>query len=69
MPVCLFVYVCVRARSVAELMINVDSQQTLLLVGVGMHGAAPSAPTFARFAKGCQCSHSGIEVRRDRRGS
>ena len=46
------VCVCVRARSVAELMIYVDSQQTLVLAGVGMDGAAPSAPTFARFAKG-----------------
>ena len=36
----------------AELMIHVDSQQTLVLAGVGMDGAAPSAPTFARFAKG-----------------
>ena len=43
---------CVRARSVAELMIYVDSQQTLVLAGVGMDGAAPSAPTFARSAKG-----------------
>ena len=36
----------------AELMIHADSQQTLVLAGVGMDGAAPSAPTFARFAKG-----------------
>ena len=49
----LFILVlCVRARSEAELMIYVDSQQTLVLAGVGMDGAAPSAPTFARFAKG-----------------
>ena len=33
-------------------MIYVDSQHTLVLAGVGMDGAAPSAPTFARFAKG-----------------
>ena len=52
MPVCVYVYVCVRVRSLAELMIYVDSQQTLVLAGVGMDGAAPSAPTFARFAKG-----------------
>ena len=52
--VCVCVCVCVRvcARSMAELMIYVDSQQTLVLAGVGMDGAAPSAPTFARFAKG-----------------
>ena len=50
--VCVCVCMCVRARSVAELMIYVDSQQTLVLAGVGMDGAAPSAPTFARFAKG-----------------
>ena len=50
--VCVFVCTCVRARSVAELMIYVDSQQTLVLARVGMDGAAPSAPTFARFAKG-----------------
>ena len=31
---------------------NQNSQQTLVLAGVGMDGAAPSAPTFARFAKG-----------------
>ena len=55
--VCVYVRVSVcvrarsRARSVAELMIYVDSQQTLVLAGVGMDGAAPSAPTFARFAK------------------
>ena len=49
---CVCVCVCVRACSVAELMIYVDSQQTLALAGVGMDGAAPSAPTFARFAKG-----------------
>ena len=36
----------------AELMIHVDSQQTLVLAGVGMDGAALSAPTLARFAKG-----------------
>ena len=58
MPVCVYarVCVCVCMRlctcSVAELMIYVDSQQTLVLAGVGMDGAAPSAPTFARFAKG-----------------
>ena len=46
------VCVCVCECSVAELMIYVDSQQTLVLAGVGMDGAAPSAPTFARFAKG-----------------
>jgi hypothetical protein len=50
--ICPCVCTCVRARSVAELMIYVDSQHTLVLAGVGMHGAAPSAPTFARFAKG-----------------
>ena len=50
--VCVYVCMCVRARSVAELMIHVDSQQTLVLAGVRMDGAAPSAPTFARFAKG-----------------
>ena len=50
--VCVFVCMCVRARSVAELMIYADSQQTLVLTGVVMDGAAPSAPTFARFAKG-----------------
>ena len=48
MCVCVCVYVC----AMAELMIHVDSQQTLVLAGVGMDGAAPSAPTFARFAKG-----------------
>ena len=31
---------------------NQNSQQTLVLAGVGMDGAALSAPTFARFAKG-----------------
>ena len=31
---------------------NQNSQQTLVLAGVGMDGAAPSAPTFARFVKG-----------------
>ena len=36
----------------AELMIYVDSQQTLVLAGAGMDGAEPSAPTFARFVKG-----------------
>ena len=46
------VRMCERARSEAELMIYVGSQQTLVLAGVGMDGAAPSAPTFARFAKG-----------------
>ena len=46
MPVCVYVYVCVRVRSLAELMIYVDSPQTLVLAGVGMDGAAPSAPTF-----------------------
>ena len=50
--VCVCVCTCVRARSVAELMTYVDSQQTLVLAGVGMDGAAPSTPTFARFAKG-----------------
>ena len=51
--VCVCVCVYVRARALgAELMIHVDSQQTLVLAGVGMDGAAPSAPTFARFAKG-----------------
>ena len=30
---------------------NQNSQQTLVLAGVGMDGAALSAPTFARFAK------------------
>ena len=69
--VCVRVCVCACARSVAELMIYVGSQQTLVLEGVGMDGAAPSAPTFARFAKGVSAaiiSHNGIEVRRDRRG-
>ena len=51
-PVCACVCMCVCARSVAELMTYDDSQQTLVLAGVGMDGAAPSAPTFARFAKG-----------------
>ena len=63
---------CVCARSGAEPMIYVDSQQTLVLAGVGMDGAAPSAPTFPRFAKGVSAAimnHYGIEVRRDRRGS
>ena len=50
--VCPCVCVCVYVCAMAELMIHVDSQQTLVLAGVGMHGAAPSAPTFARFAKG-----------------
>ena len=31
---------------------NQNSQQTLVLAGVGMDGAALSAPTLARFAKG-----------------
>jgi hypothetical protein len=30
---------------------NQNSQQTLVLAGVGMDGAALSAPRFARFAK------------------
>ena len=51
MPVCVCMCTGVCARSVAELMIYVDSQHTLVLAGVGMDGAAPSAPTFARFAK------------------
>ena len=50
--VCPCVCVCVCVCAMAELMIHVDSQQTLVLAGVGMDGAAPSAPTFARFAKG-----------------
>ena len=50
--VCVCVCTCVRARSVAELMIHVDSQHTLVLAGVGMDGAAPSAPTFERVDKG-----------------
>ena len=41
-----------RVEAVQELMIYVDSQKTLVLAGVGMDGAAPSAPTIARFAKG-----------------
>ena len=56
----------------AELIIHGNSQQTLVLASVGMDGAAPSAPTFARFAKGVSAAimnHYGIEVRRDRRGS
>ena len=52
MSVLVCVCVCVCECSVAELMIYADSQQTLVLAGVGMDGAAPSAPTFARFAKG-----------------
>ena len=31
---------------------NQNSQQTLVLAGVGMDGATLSAPTLARFAKG-----------------
>ena len=42
----------VRVEAVQELMIYVDSQKTLVLAGVGVDGAAPSAPTFVRFAKG-----------------
>ena len=49
---CVCVCMCVCARSVAECMTYDESQQTLVLAGVGMDGAAPSAPTFARFAKG-----------------
>ena len=64
-----FACVCVRARSVAELMIHVDSQQTLVLAGVGMDGAEPSGPDVCPLCQRCQCSHYGIEARRDRRGS
>ena len=39
-------------RSLKAYIQNQNSQQTLVLAGVGMDGAAPSAPTFARVAKG-----------------
>ena len=29
-----------------------EKREQIVLAGVGMDGAAPSAPTFARFAKG-----------------
>jgi len=41
-----------RAREADQEVNGRTVQQTLVLAGVGMDGAAPSAPTFARFAKG-----------------